>query len=182
MVTGPARARFLCLRLNWDNTALPVKLKRFRDVHIRPEAGYPFGRKGSQLAGAWRQLADAGTDGALILDGDVGVDMADVAAMNQAIASDPHRVWVAPARLWPTTSGQEDWVWAHRRGPFSQEICPDPEYFSFCFTYLPRALMAARGLDSWTFPHVDTRISEEAQRLRVPVSVVADCWPKHLHF
>lgn len=177
-------ARFTCFRLNWDDTALPVKLKRFRDVHIRPTPEFPFGQKGMVLARAWHQVTreDAGVQGALILDGDVAVDLADVAAMNQAIASDPARVWVGAARLWPSTSGQDDWVWAHRTGPFGQELVTEPEYFSFCFTYLPRPLMENPALSGWTFPTVDVHMSRAARRLGIPAAVAPGCWPKHLHF
>lgn len=177
-------ARFTCMRLNWNDTALPVKLKRFRDVHIGPSDEFPFGRKGLVLARAWHQLArdDKGIAGALLLDGDVAVDIGDVAAMDQAIASDPARVWVGAAKLWPTTSGQDGWVWAHRRGPFGQDLITDPEYFSFCFTYLPRALMEHPQLPAWTFPTVDVHVSRAARDLGIPASVVEGCWPKHLHF
>lgn len=179
-------ARFSCMRLNWNNTALPVKLKRFRDIHITPSDGYPFGRKGLVLASAWRQLADPRADGALLLDGDVAVDIGDVAAMDQAIATDPGRVWTAPAKLWPTTSGQDGWVWSHRRagGTFTQDLsaAEDPDFFSFCFTYIPRTLMEHPALPSWTFPTVDVQMSRAATAARIPASVVAGCWPKHLHF
>jgi hypothetical protein len=189
-MADPPPARFCCVRLDWDRTAIALPaLAHFRTVHIGPEPGHPFGRKGAMLAGAWTQLADHGTDGMLILDGDVGVDPLDITAMRAAIARAPHQVWTAPVKLWSSTSGtaalpsgNPDWTWSHRTGAYSKVSVPDPEFFSFCFTYLPRAVVEVPGLRTWTFPRVDLECSRAARKMRIPVGVVEHCWPKHLHY
>jgi hypothetical protein len=178
-------AEIVCVRADWDRTAIPLKLPAFHTIHLTPEAAHPFGRKGLALAGAWRQLAGRTTDGMLILDGDVAADLLDLAAMRAAIHVEPAAVHTAPVRLWPASTHQPSWVWAHWDHEMTQEENPAPRRFSFCFTYLPRRLIdsAVRaGLEGWTFPHCDRLMSLQAERDKIPVRVVAGCTPKHLHF
>jgi hypothetical protein len=176
----------LCrVRIDWDRTMLAYRLAGWHTVHIGPEASHPFGRKGLALAGAWRQLKSNSTDGMLILDGDVAVDILDMAAMNASIHVEPDAVHIAPVRLWPASSGEPSWVWAHWEDDMTQEPCDSPRRFSFCFTYLPRRLIDAclkAGLETWTFPHVDRLVSVEARKQGIPVRVVQGCTPKHVHF
>jgi hypothetical protein len=175
----------VCVRVDWDRTAIPLRIPNFHVIRLAPEAAYPFGRKGAALAGAWRQLSGGQTDGMLILDGDVAVDLLDVAAMRAAIHVEPSVVHTAPVRLWPASLHGPSWVWAHWDYDPGQENIASPRRFSFCFTYLPRALIGAcikGGLEEWTFPHVDRLVSKQAEEGKVPVRVVPDCFPKHLHF
>ena len=179
-------ARVVEVRVVWHGEALPLCPAVFRDIHIGPEPGYPFGRKGLALAGAWRQLGD-GADGMLILDGDVAIDPADLLTMRRAIDAEPGAVHTAPARIWPKSARRPDWTWAHwsEAGPSQQLEVDGVRWFSFCFTYLPRYLLTSlcrSGLAGWQFPCVDGSVSRRAQRLGVPVRVVADCWPVHLHY
>lgn len=191
-------ASVACIRLDWDRTAIPLPLPgAWHAVHVSPEPGYPAGRKGLQLAGAWDQYAGPRTDGMLIMDGDVVADLADVREMLRAIDVAPRSVWTAWARLWrpvPGVTPWPGWVWGHwaeqpsqaRPAPPAREGAPFPmpRWFSFCFTYLPRRLIddcRRHGLESWTFPHVDTRVSQRAQVLGLPVGVV-DCEVKHVHW
>ena len=110
-------ASVICVRLDWDHTAIPLRLPgTWHTVRIAPEPGYPAGRKGLQLAGAWDQYAGPATDGMLIMDGDVVADLADVRDMLRAIDVAPRAVWTAWARLWRPVPGVDPWpgwVWAH---------------------------------------------------------------------
>lgn len=178
-------AELVCLHVNWDRTALPVRLPSFHELHIGPEPGYPAGRKGLQLAGAWRQLAGAATDGMLLLDGDVVIDLLDLAVMKTAISRAPAIVHTAPVRLWPRSTKWAQWAWAHWADEPSQVMDRHPWRFSFCFTYLPRTVIEhaiESGLEGWTFPWVDREVSHVTRGLGCRVSVVEDCTPKHLHF
>lgn len=176
------------MRTVWNGDAIPFSMPGIRhfDLHLAPEPGYPFGRKGLALLGAWRQLRTDQCSGMLIQDGDVVVDPLDVAAMLETVRGRPELVWTAPVRLWPASTQRTSWVWGHwaAAGP-TQQPEPNPTFFSFCYTYLPRRVIdqAARmGLDKWTFPGVDKRMSQAAQAARVPVRVVDGCTPKHLHY
>jgi len=181
-------AKLLFVRLDWDRTAIPVTFSHIqvRTLRIHPEPGWPAGRKGLTLEMAWRQLASPDAAGMLILDGDVAVDPGDVVAMFLAVDAAPDDVHVAPVKLWPVSTQEASWKWAHGKGGWdSQEPCGDPDYFSFCFTYLPRRLVAAcirGGMKSWTFPHVDANVSRIAREQKIPARTVPDCHPKHLHF
>jgi hypothetical protein len=175
-------AEIVQVRIDWDRTAIPLRARGFHILHIGPEPGWPFGRKGRALAGAWRQLSTPTADGMLLLDGDVAVDPLDLAAMRAAIDAEPTAVHVAPARLWPVSTGQRAWIWGHGRTRFSQDDPDDPDVFGFSFTYLPRALIEGCALDRWAFPGVDRRVHQRAAALGIPVRVVRGCWPKHLNY
>jgi hypothetical protein len=181
---------FVIVRVNWDRTALPFHMPgavRWFDLHVGPEPGRPFGRRGLALQAAWEQLGNKGCCGMLVMDGDVQIDPLDLAAMGDAIAARPRTVLIGPVRLWPASTQRESWVWGHWRSPHgpTQEMTPNPNRWSFGFTYLPRRLLeaAARdGLADWSFPNVDVKMSDCATRHRVPARVVEGCHPKHMHY
>jgi hypothetical protein len=180
--------RVVFVRVVWDKQAVPFRLPGIRmfDLHVGPEPGYPYGRKGLALLGAWRQLRTEHCTGMVVMDGDVVIDPLDTAVMLETVGRYPDDVWTAPVRLWPASTQRESWVWGHwnGQGP-SQQPCADPTFFSFCFTYIPRRVIdqaASMGLDRWTFPGVDRRMSLAARAARVPVRVVDGCTPKHLHY
>ena len=160
--------------------------RNFYNLHIDPTAEHPFGRKGFVLSNAWKQLAGKNADGLLILDGDVMIDPEDHKAMLRAIHEGPGDVQVAPARLWPVSTKRNGWTWAHWATEASMEReDTGVRWFSFCYTYLPRALMAAAdraGLRAWTYPGVDKQMSEAAQKLGVGIHVVEGCYPKHMNY
>jgi hypothetical protein len=179
-------AVLLCVRVDWDRTALPLPL-RYHRLRVDPEPGYPFGRKGRQLAAAWRQLAGPEFDGMLILDGDVMIDPADHQAMLAAIDERPGIVHTAPARIWPASTKRPGWVWSHWAGTGPSQIIDtdDVDWFSFCYTYLPAELITRcirAGLRGWRYPGVDMQVSQQARAAGIPVNVVLDCTPKHLHW
>jgi hypothetical protein len=178
----------ILLRVDWDRTAIPLgRLPgRWHTLHLGPEPGYPFGRKGHALLSAWQQVQMSRREaGMVILDGDVAIDPVDYRAMMRAITSEPPAIHTAPARLWPRSTQWQGWTWAHHRGEPSQDECDDPTVFSFCFTYLPRDLLTAcrqAGMAKWTFPTCDSQVTQVAARAKIPVRVVKDASPKHLHY
>lgn len=179
-------AVLLCVRVDWDRTAPPLPL-RYHRLHVDPEPGHPFGRKGRQLAAAWRQLADPTFDGMLILDGDVMIDPADHQAMLDAIDARPGVVHTAPVRIWPASTKRPGWVWSHWAAAGASQIIDydDVGWFSFCYTYLPAELITRclrAGLARWRYPGVDMQVSEQARAAGIPVNIVPECWPKHLHW
>jgi len=185
-MTSPAPS-IACVRIDWDRTAIPMPQRTFYTLRIDPEPGYPFGRKGYSLAGAWAQLSAEvpGMLGMCVLDGDVALDPADMEAMFRAAANDQKSVHTAPVRLWPVSTKRPDWHWGHWTGEPSQEDKDNPVWFSLCFTYLPRALIdqcIRAGMKRWTYPGVDKRIAAQAQRLGIPVKVVRAARPVHLNY
>jgi hypothetical protein len=178
----------ILVRVDWDRTAIPLgRLPgRWHTLHLAPEPDYPFGRKGLALLRTWQQIQLSKQEaGLVILDGDVAIDPVDYHAMMRAIPKEPGAVHVAPVRLWPKSTQRSDWYWAHHRGEASQEPCDDPTVFSFNFTYLPRALLDAcrqAGMAKWTFPTCDSHVTEVAAKMHLPVRVVHDATPKHLHY
>lgn len=179
-------AELVQARVDWDNSMLPLPMRGWQRIPVFPEPGWPAGRKGLQLAGAWRQFSTRRTDGMLLLDGDVVIDPLDLFHMKREIQEQPRLIHTAPAKIWPVGSPYDQWVWAHWAQHPSQEIDWDGvKWFSFCFTYLPRRLIESAvkaGLETWTYPVVDSKLSRHARALKIPVNVVAECWPKHAHF
>lgn len=180
--------RVVWVRVVWDRQALPFKPPgvRFFDIHVGPETAHPVGRKGLALAGAWRQLETKQCTGMVVMDSDVAADPFDVAAMLETCGRHPDMVWTAPVKLWPASTQRTSWVWGHwdAAGP-SQRPCAEPIFFSFGMTYLPRKVIdqaITMGLESWTFPNVDGKMSRAARAAGVPVRVVDGCQPKHLHY
>lgn len=176
------------VRVNWNGTAIRFNMPgtRWFDLAIGPEPGYPFGRKGLALDAAWLQLANAKCCGMVVLDGDIAIDPIDYAAMVAAVDLEPAAVHAAPVRLWPASTQRESWVWGHwcGDGP-SQDYCSAPDRFTFGFTFLPRVLLErarAAGLRKWTFPGVDLKMAQVAKHNGIPVRMVPDCHPKHLHY
>lgn len=185
--------QYLFVRVLWDAHSISFPLRmpfaNIKEVHVAPEPTHPFGRKGLVLASAWKQATTDRPDimGMLILDGDVMIDPHDWFMMRQAIQMEPDAVQIAPVRLWPVSLGDlPGWAWGHcRDGNFTQEMTEDPDFFAFNFTYIPRRvieLAIAQGLKGWQFPNVDTNVSRVARNAKVPMRVVKDCSPKHMHY
>lgn len=174
------------MRVNWDRTARPFPhLRHFYDMHVGPEPGAPFGRKGLVLSHAWRQLAGPKMSGMLILDGDVAIDPGDYSAMLQSVHEAPHLIHVAPVKIWPVSTKRAGWIWAHWRDEPGQRLELAPRWFSFGFTYIPRELIVQAdriGLRKWAYPGVDKQMSEVAQCYGIHARVVTGCWPKHMNY
>jgi hypothetical protein len=182
---------FMFLRVIWDahHVKFPLRIigANIKELHVQPEPAQPFGRKGLALASAWKQLAEPAMAGLLLLDGDVVIDPHDYLMMLTAIHTEPDAVHIGPAKLWPVSlNSLPGWAWGHcKNGQFGQEMTEDPDFFAFNFTYLPRRvieLAIGKGLKGWQFPNVDTNMSRVAREARIPMRVVKDCHPKHMHY
>jgi hypothetical protein len=183
---------FIFLRVIWDAHHVKVPLARIfgssmKELHVAPEPGHPFGRKGLALASAWKTLARPDTAGMLLLDGDVLIDPHDYLMMLSSLVTEPDAIHIGPAKLWPVTMGDAPgWVWGHcRNAEWSQEMTENPDFTAFNFTYVPRRvweLAIGKGLKGWVFPEVDRGVSRVAREAKVPMRVVKDCHPKHMHY
>jgi hypothetical protein len=202
-VTGPetsaagAVVNLICVKVAWRGRTIPSVEHPFHVIEVNPEPAHPKGRKGLVLASAWRQMATPADVGMLLLDSDVAIEPTDLGAMISHVGRDTTSVWTAPAKLWPRSTHLPSWVWGHRKEPSPgatgqdtirlwQTDVDDPDWFTFCFTYLPRRLVDAaviEGLKEWHYPYVDLNMHRLAKRLGIPVRVVrGDCHPKHINF
>lgn len=198
---GPGTAgvaiNLICVKVAWRGQTVASLDQPFHLIEVNPEPAHPKGRKGLVLASAWRQMATEQDVGMLIVDGDVVIEPTDLNAMIGHVLSDTAAVWTAPTRLWPRSTHLPSWVWGHRKEPppnasaddairLWQTDVDDPDWFTFCFTYLPRRLVEAAvadGLKDWHYPYVDLNMHRLAKRVGVPVRVVrGDCHPKHVNF
>lgn len=194
----PQLLNLICVKVLWEgSTPVQSMAGPFHDVLVRREAEYPKGRKGLTLARAWEQMQTEQDAGLLLVDGDVVIDPVDLTAMIGHVASDRASVWTAPVKLWPNSTHMSSWVWGHRKPPppgatqdevmrLWQADIEDPLWFTFCFTYLPRALVELAinsGMSTWCYPNVDKNMHELAARAGFGVRVVrGDCHPKHINF
>jgi len=186
--------RLVRARLVWNGRALATPYwdaqPGYRDIHILPEPSHPFGRKGLALATAWQALGQGRARGMIVLDGDVAIDPLDEIAMTAAVESAPDAVHIAPARLFPRSSGRAGWIWAHwgETGehsdfdPFIRHRAEPITRFSFSYTYLPEFLLRRTDLARWAFPVVDQLMSKAAVGHDIPRLPVPECHPKHLHY
>jgi hypothetical protein len=189
----------ICVKVCWEGTPkVPSLDAPFHDIWVRREAQYPKGRKGLVMASTWKQMASLTDEGYLTVDADVAIDPVDLNTMIQHVASDRESVWVSRVKLWPVSTHFPTWVWGHRKAipdgitdpqeimRLWQQDVDDPDYWTFCFTYLPRALMEAAikaGLRTWHYPNVDKNMHELAKAKGFKVRVVrGDCFPKHINF
>jgi len=187
----------ICVKVAWRGCTIPSVEHPFHVIEVNPEPTHPKGRKGLVLASAWRQMATPVDVGMLLLDADVAIEPTDLGTMVSHVGQDTESVWTAPAKLWPRSTHLSSWVWGHRREPppgatgidalrLWQTDVDDPDWFTFCFTYLPRRLVEAavtQGLKDWHYPYVDLNMHRLAKSLGIPVRVVrGDCHPKHINF
>lgn len=136
------------------------------------------------LARYWQQQQmERERIGIMIMDGDVVADPEDIRAMAFAVSEETDAVHTAPVKLW--YSGQ--WVWSHQGEDMqlTKECLTSPYYYSFCLTFIPADVMNASikaGLADWYYPYVDENVSRITQKLKVPVRVVLNAYPKHVHW
>ena len=187
----------ICVKVSWMGYCVNSMETPFHHIRVDPEPTHPKGRKGLVLASAWRQMHGPTDAGMLILDADVVVEPTDLQTMIGHVITDREAVWVGRAKIWPRSTHLPSWVWGHRKpapeGMTPQQIIEfwqtdidDPDWFTFCFTYLPKSLIEAAvkaGMKNWHYPNVDKNMHELAKKLGYRVRVVrGDCSPKHINF
>lgn len=193
----PSIVNLICVKIAWMGKTIASVEQPFHVIHVSPEPEHPKGRKGLTMASAWRQMSTADDAGMLVLDSDVAIEPTDLLSMVHHIGSDLGAVWTAPVRLWPRSTHLPSWVWGHRKplpdGVPQEEALrlwqcdiDDPEWFTFCFTYLPRRLVEKAievGMKDWHYPYVDRNMHLLAKSEGIAVRVVrGGCHPKHINF
>lgn len=180
---------FIFLQICWRGLAPYGTPNGFTKVDILPSNKYPLGQKGLTLSECWLQMSDNACQGMLILDADVVIDPVDMEAMWSCMVSDPSAIWLAPARLWPKSTGYPSWVWAHRKFGTGmdewQASRTDVDTGSFCFTYIPRALIEicmSNGLNRWIYPNVDDNMFRMARQNEIVFRIAKGCAPKHMNY
>lgn len=141
------------------------------------------------MSDLWCGLPAPRPAGILWVDPDVAADPDDLGAMQLAVSSHPGWVHTGLVKLWPISTGHQDWIWSHRGGSMgfpavTQDETVPVSYISMGFVWTPAVLLdtAFPRYRSWEYPQIDVGLSELAQVLGIPMSVVPGCRPKHLHF
>lgn len=155
----------------------------------KPEPGFPHGRKAILMSDLWRRLRPHGLAGVLWVDPDVAADPDDLAAMAQAVRAHPTWIHTAVLKLWPISTGRDDWIWSHRGGTLgfpaaTQDETVPVSYIAMGFVWTPAQLLDAAfpRYQDWEYHQIDVGLSELAQVLGIPMAIVPGCRPKHLHF
>lgn len=158
-------------------------------LRVRPETGHPHGRKAMGMSVLWGQLRAATLPGLLWADPDVAADLDDLAAMRAAVAMRPSDVHTAMVKLWPISTGLDDWIWSHRGGTLgfpaaTQDESVPVSYFAMGLVWTPARLLdlAFPRFRGWAFHEIDVGLSEICMTSGIPRHAVAGCRPKHLHF
>lgn len=139
---------------------------------------------------AWLESRSFG--GIVCLEHDVAVSRESWSELADTI--DAHRLDVAavPYLLYPRSTGRDAAVWAHRYRDADGTLtfvtdegaCPYlPAAFGLGCTYLPGRLLGAMpdDLGQWDYPVLDTRLSNLASELSIPVRCTST--PAiHLHY
>jgi hypothetical protein len=141
------------------------------------------------MSGLWGQLRAAGLAGLLWVDPDVASDLDDLTAMASAVTRRPADVHTGLVKLWPRSTGLQDWIWSHRGGTLGSPAATQDEnvtvsYFAMGFVWTPARLLDAAfpRFRDWKYPEIDVGLSELALAHQVPMHAVPGCRPKHLHF
>lgn len=141
------------------------------------------------MAEAWEHWAAQGAPGVIWIDPDIVADPDDLAAMTARISYWPGAVWCSLHKLWPASTGRDDWVWAHGRWAepvpeMTQQAMVMPGWFALGMTYTPAILLdkVAADLPCWVFGTIDMGLSAAARATGIPIRVAHECQPKHLHY
>lgn len=156
---------------------------------VWPSEQWPNGREAFHLAQAWYSIEELPYSGMLLVGCDVAADPDDLEAMTSAVTQLPRDVHTGMVKLWPASTGREDWMWSHRPGSVgnpaaTQEDTAPVSYFSLGFLWAPARLLnlACPAMESWRWGEVDVRLSELALTNGIAAHTVPGCRPKHLHF
>ena len=158
-------------------------------LNIWPSKEWPHGREAQAISDYWYAVSLIDMAGLLLVGCDVAADLDDIQAMTDAVAERPGDVHTGLVKLWPASTGRDDWIWSHRGGTLGSPTATQDEtapvtYFSIGFAWLPARLLnlACPGMESWRWGETDVKLSELALNEGIPAHVVPGCRPKHLHF
>lgn len=156
---------------------------------VWPTPDYPHGREARHIARLWQKHGTSAISGLLLVGCDIAADLDDAAEMGWAIISNPRDVHTGMVKLWPASTGREDWIWSHRGGSLGDPAATQDEtapvmYFSIGFVWLPARLLdlACPAMEAWHWGETDVKLSELALINGIPAHAVRHCRPKHLHF
>lgn len=123
------------------------------------------------------------------MDPDIVADPEDLAYMRAEIDKYPEFVVHAQHKLWPASTGREEWVWSHGpwkdgRPEMSQVFRLAPGWCSLGFTYIPRQILdlASAQMPFWKFGQIDMGLSRMARENNIPIWLCDGIEVKHLHF
>lgn len=158
-------------------------------MDIWPEDNYPHGRKAFHMAQLWNGVRTYNDSGVLWLDPDVAADPDDLAAMTSAVEARPADMHTGLVKLWPESTGRDDWIWSHRGGTLgyptaTQEVTSTVAYVATGFLWTPARLLnlVFPRIELAQWAEVDVALSEAALTAGIPAWTVPGCQPKHLHF
>lgn len=158
-------------------------------LDVRPEPGYPHGRKARAMSDLWTGQLAGRAGGVLWLDPDIAADLDDLGAMQQAVDQSPGSMLTGLVKLWPASTSRDAWIWSHRGGTLglpaaTQDDTVPVAYVSTGFLWTPAQLLdlAFPAGRAWQWAEVDVALSELALTHGVPIATVPGCRPKHLHF
>ena len=184
----PVRYPFPIVQSMWCNYRV-ISLQADYVIDIWPEENWPTGREAAGICLAWSMARAEGHSGLLLLGLDVAADPDDYDAMVTAVAENIQDLHTGMVKLWPESTGREDWMWSHRGGTLGKPAVLEDgsapvSYVSLGFLWVPARLLdlAAPEIASWPHGQADVRLSEVALANGVPAHAVQACRPKHLHF
>lgn len=158
-------------------------------IHVIPEPGYEHGLEAAGIAAVWDHADRHGALGLLLVGCDVAADPDDIAAMRSAVLERPADLHTGLVKLWPESTGREEWIWSHRGGTVgfpaaTQDLAVPVAYVSLGFLWAPARLLelAAPHLAARQWGETDVYLSETALNHGIAAHVVPDCRPKHLHY
>ena len=158
-------------------------------LHIWPEGNWPHGREAKAISDTWQLRPGPWDSGLLLVGCDVAADPDDLEAIRSAVELAPRDVHTGMVKLWPESTGRDDWIWSHRGGSVGFPAATQSEtapvmYFSIGFAWIPARLLnlACPAMESWQWGETDVRLSELALHHGIDAHSVGRCRPKHLHF
>lgn len=127
--------------------------------------------------------------GVLWLDPDVAADPDDLEAMRLAVTMAPADMHTGLVKLWPESTGRDDWIWSHRGGTLGYPAATQKDtrtvaYVATGFLWTPARLLdlVFPRLEAAQWQEVDVALSETALEHGIEARTVPGCRPKHLHF
>lgn len=158
-------------------------------INVLGDMEFPNDNRAALMCDTWIRVRKNSEPGILWLAPDVALDPVDLEAMHEAVAASPEDVHTGMVKLWPISTGHNQWIWSHRPGTMGQPAATQDgtapvAYFSMDCLWAPARLLdlsfpAGR---EWYWSSVDVHMSEIALEQGIRAHAVPGCQPKHLHF